>query len=55
MDKTTHEDAVIRRGQTVLELSNIVSDRLLGRLAEVMNHPRRCCQHPACGPGMRIY
>ncbi len=31
-------DAVIRRGQTVLELSNSVSDRLLDRLMEVVSH-----------------
>lgn len=31
-------DAVMRRGQTVLELSNTVSDRLLDRLMEVVSH-----------------
>ncbi len=31
-------DAVMRRGQTVLELSNTVSDRLLDRLMEVVRH-----------------
>ena len=31
-------DVVIRRGQTVLELSNTISDRLLGRLMEVVSH-----------------
>ena len=31
-------DAVMRRGQTVLELSNIVSDRLLDKLMEVVSH-----------------
>ena len=31
-------DAVIRRDQIVLELSNTVSDRLLDRLVEVINH-----------------
>lgn len=31
-------DVVIRRGQTVLELSNTISDRLLDRLMEVVSH-----------------
>ena len=31
-------DAVMRRGQTVLELSNTISDRLLDRLMEVVSH-----------------
>ena len=31
-------DAVMRRGQTVLELSNTISDRLLDRLMEVLSH-----------------
>lgn len=31
-------DAVMRRGQTVLELSNTISDRLLDRLVEVVSH-----------------
>jgi len=31
-------DAVMRRGQTVLELSNTISDRLLDRLMEVISH-----------------
>ena len=31
-------DAVIRRDQTVLELSNTISDRLLDRLMEVVSH-----------------
>lgn len=31
-------DAVMRRGQTVLELSNTISDKLLDRLMEVVNH-----------------
>lgn len=32
------QDAVMRRGQTVLELSNTISDRLLDRLMEVVTH-----------------
>ena len=31
-------DAVMRRWQTVLELSNTISDRLLDRLMEVVSH-----------------
>ena len=31
-------DAVMRKGQTVLELSNTISDRLLDRLMEVVGH-----------------
>ena len=31
-------DAIMRRGQTVLELSNTISDRLLDRLMEVVSH-----------------
>ena len=31
-------DAVIRKGQTVLELSNSVSDRILGKIMEVMSN-----------------
>ena len=31
-------DAVIRKGQTVLELSNSVSDRILEKIMEVMGH-----------------
>ena len=31
-------DAVMRRGQTVLELSNTISDRLLDRLMEEVSH-----------------
>lgn len=31
-------NVVIRKGQTVLELSNSVSDRLLGKIMEVMSH-----------------
>ena len=31
-------DAVIRRGQTALELCNTISDRLLDRLMEVISH-----------------
>ena len=31
-------DAIMRRGQTVLELSNTISDRLLDRLMEVAGH-----------------
>ena len=31
-------DVVIRRGQTVMELSNTISDRLLDRLMEVVGH-----------------
>ena len=31
-------DVVIRKGQTVLELSNSVSDRILEKIMEVMSH-----------------
>ena len=36
--QTFSPDAVMHRGQTVLELSNTISDRLLDRLMEVVSH-----------------